>query len=224
MSIATAPPTRSVSCAQTRAFTLIEMLVVIAIIAVLGSILFTTISSARSRAAVASCAANLRSIGIGMTQYAQEHNNLYPAAYNNPNGAWPAELKAGGYVADSRIFRCPGDTTKLPANGTSLSYTYCSPIMTGDSYDPYTPLNRMKIELATKQYLIMEWHDSGKTVENGAGVIADWNLGSPESVSKTHEKGGRNFLFADCHVEFRKLEAVRDPSSGYLLNNITSSY
>ncbi len=57
---------------HTGAFTLIELLVVVAIIALLISILLPSLSSAREQGKKAVCLSNLRSIGLGTQEYANE--------------------------------------------------------------------------------------------------------------------------------------------------------
>jgi prepilin-type N-terminal cleavage/methylation domain-containing protein/prepilin-type processing-associated H-X9-DG protein len=63
------------------AFTLVELLVVIGIIALLISILLPALSRARESANTIKCAANLRSVGQGIAQYVTDNKNTYPAAY-----------------------------------------------------------------------------------------------------------------------------------------------
>ncbi|GMV98490.1 MAG: hypothetical protein AMXMBFR83_28400 [Phycisphaerae bacterium] len=101
-----------------RAFTLIEVLVVVAIIALLVAILIPSLSQARELAYRAGCAANLHSIGHAMTFYSQDFKDyyFYNGAYNFTTGAW-AQSSIGGdscvaLAVDMKSFptRTPGNT------------------------------------------------------------------------------------------------------------------
>jgi prepilin-type N-terminal cleavage/methylation domain-containing protein/prepilin-type processing-associated H-X9-DG protein len=63
-----------------KAFTLVELLVVIGIIAILMGILLPVMARAREAANGVKCVANLRSIGQAMQQYLTDNNNFYPAS------------------------------------------------------------------------------------------------------------------------------------------------
>ena len=69
--------TKSNLCAKRRAFTLIELLTVIAIIAVLTAIIFPVFASAQENARRASCLTNMKTISTGVKQY-QLDNRKYP--------------------------------------------------------------------------------------------------------------------------------------------------
>src|SRR5262245_4593835 len=61
-----------------KAFTLVELLVVIGIIALLISILLPTLSRAREAANTVKCAANLRSLGQGIADYVANNKGTLP--------------------------------------------------------------------------------------------------------------------------------------------------
>lgn len=89
--------TRSVSAFTNRAsaFTLIELLVVIAIISLLAAILFPVFAQARSKARQATCASNLRQIGLAILLYKHDYDDFYvPFRLPYP----PNTINANGYV------------------------------------------------------------------------------------------------------------------------------
>ncbi len=67
-----------------RAFTLIELLVVVSIIALLAAILLPVFFSVRGKARQTACVSNLRQIGLAISLYAQDADDLYPYG-NDPS-------------------------------------------------------------------------------------------------------------------------------------------
>jgi len=101
-------------------FTLIEMLTVIAIIALIAALLLPALSRAREKGRQVNCASNLRQIGVGIAQYAAENEDKVPYAtttilalagiLDRSNNSF--RLLSNHVSRSVRVFRCPSDSTR----------------------------------------------------------------------------------------------------------------
>lgn len=128
-----------------KGFTLIELLVVIAIIAILAAILFPVFASAREKARQSTCASNMRQLGLGVLQYAEDYDEYAPCGtnhnYNVNNYAWGGGAWVGAgwaaqiypYVKATGVYTCPDDLSTAVSTAqvgnpgvpfTLVSYAY----------------------------------------------------------------------------------------------------
>lgn len=101
---------------RNRAFTLIELLTVIAIIAVVAAILFPVFANARRKARQTTCTSNLRQIGMALLLYVHDYDERFPDECGAPpiNGGdfpiMPYDQQLLPYLKNDPIFKCPEDT------------------------------------------------------------------------------------------------------------------
>ncbi|MFA9478947.1 type II secretion system protein [Phycisphaerales bacterium AB-hyl4] len=122
-----------------RAFTLIELIVVISIIALMIALLLPVLNNARANARLVECSAMLRSLGMSSEIYLNDYNFTYPVAYfrgtwpssdNLVTRQWPFFLShAMGKIQDSHSewtslpdFWCPGEPAGQSPDMRPYSY------------------------------------------------------------------------------------------------------
>lgn len=108
-----------------RGFSLIELLIALAVVSILVTLLISVAKTALGNAESAQCVSRLRQIGIAFLSYANDHKGFVPsrlqADADNPGSKliWPDVLRQGGYLGlpwgssreqqrQSGIFFCPG--------------------------------------------------------------------------------------------------------------------
>src|SRR5678816_1049300 len=93
-----------------RAFTLVELLVVIAVIGLLASLVLPALSRAKEQARNAKCMSNLHQIITAMMVYVDD-NHVYPALEQRSEtkhiNSWYDVLGLGKWNDNPSVFRCP---------------------------------------------------------------------------------------------------------------------
>jgi len=90
-----------------RGFTLIEVLVVIAIIAVLTAILFPVFAQAKAAAKKTSCASNTKQLALGVLMYSDDNDDVLPPTQNAAGVLWLDLVEP--YVRNDHVRVCPTD-------------------------------------------------------------------------------------------------------------------
>jgi prepilin-type N-terminal cleavage/methylation domain-containing protein len=163
-----------------RAFTLIELLGVIAIIAMLAALLLPVLSRAKERGRTAACLSNLHQLGIALQIYVDENHNHLPVMYDKSTNAAAPSLPSVDTVLASqlgspKILRCPSDD-KMIFETTGSSYSW-NPLLNGQD--------------ANHPNLLGSYYSTEK-------VVVFFDKESFHSLNGPNH--GMNFLYADQHI------------------------
>ncbi len=85
---------------RSHGFTLVELLAVIAIMALLAALLLPAAARANATARSRQCLSNMRQIGLGLLDYALDHEGRFPGSASTASGSvsWHDILRLGNYV------------------------------------------------------------------------------------------------------------------------------
>lgn len=197
--------------AHPHAFTLTELLVVLAIVGILVAIIIPILSSARSSARASQCKSNLRQVGVAALLYAQENKGFFPPGRTGWSAAqyWPAWLGDIKYNSTNtdQIFTCPSMYSEenyyslnLGTPRGTIYATYAANTNLCGSFN-----GTQIVAQGGQQWKLNNVSQPSKTslyTENTAYSYAQFSYTRTDSDFFRYPHGGtQNFVFCDGHVE-----------------------
>ncbi|HSV73162.1 MAG TPA: type II secretion system protein [Chthonomonadales bacterium] len=221
-----------------RAFALIELLVVIAIVAILATMIFPVFARAREAARQATCASNLRQIGMALHLYTQDYDDMFPN--NNDPFLWMGRrwrwlLKTYIAYAGQRDPNAPSDPNRSVNNNPGIlicpsdftatqQWDHTSYAYSAAFYRSPAQVNAM----TTAQ--LFSFPTPPCVSQSAAAVVwpthkvafAEWlSNHSPQKVGWWSWDGSRNYLFVDGHARFLAARRINRAVNGWPDVNLT---
>lgn len=206
------------------AFTLVELLAVIGIIAVLVGMLLPSLTKAREAARRVACASNMRQIGLAWTGYATRHSGQLVGSSTTHTWDWvstddvPNGITGGRLFEELRnpaVYKCPSDEV--------FAWSYAmSGMLNGEAgYQGNPTLTKIsQIRRPAEALVLVEEADFRWGYNRGSWIITD--VENPQAyetggdwIALFHRKGV-NVGFADGHVEYWPMADNKSLTATYM--------
>jgi prepilin-type N-terminal cleavage/methylation domain-containing protein/prepilin-type processing-associated H-X9-DG protein len=188
------------------AFTLIELLTVVAIIAVLAALLMPAFASARRSAGRTACSSNLRQLFVALTTYGADNDNNLPPAESSTKVTWDAALFDGKYLTNQKVLACPLDILKRRTGFASQPIrSYCANSQVfeyqGNGAQAWKTASRPRTQIVLLFDRPADLGIYGRTDSVAMPNPTAYPLPNGPHPNMYHLSGA-NYLFGDGHVEF----------------------
>jgi prepilin-type N-terminal cleavage/methylation domain-containing protein/prepilin-type processing-associated H-X9-DG protein len=169
-------------------FTVIELLVVVAVIAIIAGLLSPAIQQGMFKARRSACCANLRQIGLAFNLYADDHSGRYPdqryLKWSLPGGyrpwtTWPPSDPRSGWAAivlhkyclETKVWRCPSTWASRLKNAIQCVQSTATPVQASATYWLWR-FDRGEVDIPLDNC----WNKTGEQ------IVADLNLANNPQV------------------------------------------
>jgi prepilin-type processing-associated H-X9-DG protein/prepilin-type N-terminal cleavage/methylation domain-containing protein len=227
---------------QNSGLTLVELLVVIAVIGILAALLLPSLAQAKRRAQQIQCVGNLHQQGIALQSFLANHHG-YPVIDAGKNtdvsGTWKRQLETGGFDVAKPVtnyfevgmWRCPsarwgawlhpGDTVDyysyncdgVEPSAVSLEANTLGLRGTFSKSQGFVPVGESEVVNPSAMMAIGDSLDGGAIFYRGA---LDYFESTGLALSR--HQGKANVLFCDGHVESPKLGFIFEDTSDEALS------
>ncbi len=195
------------------AFTLVELLVVVAVLVLLLSLLTPALRLSMESARATKCLANERSIGAAVIMYCREYDDYFPLSSHTTGGlarsaSWLQSLQEFGVIKAARF--CPSDPFRASRLTSFATNDYFEPLTPGVDYHPVTrrtlpngrrrALNRLA-QIPRPSLTVYAVEPKGEGTVDHIHAVG-WTRASQvgSSIAATRHANAANYLFIDGHA------------------------
>ncbi|PQV63242.1 hypothetical protein B1R32_11468 [Abditibacterium utsteinense] len=178
-------------------FTVVEILIVVTVVSVLATILFSVFARVREKSRQTACQSNLKQIALGIQQYVQDNDSHYPSVRNWAEAVLP-------YIGNKQVLRCPSELVPVRDDLSSFSFynfhnRWFNTVTYTEKSVVYSGVNDSVIPDPSTTSLLSDGasgHQQKIVVPKGCTDFEEII-----SLPEVHFNG-RNYLFGDGHAKW----------------------